>query len=125
MRLEKCGTEWRDAKPILTASILLPDGTVTNGYLEGYTLTQKHEGGSYSSGFFSELKWYRTDLKSGAYINTLANSNLTSDAITVMIRDNIATPSNIVFRMKAKIPAKSVQENAHEPAPSIIRQLLL
>lgn len=96
-------------RPLLTAGILLPDGTITNAYRGSYTLSRESQGstgasvGSESGSALdpSLLAWHHAEVATGVVTYTLSFSNLVSQPVSVEFQDDMAEPSNIVFRMRA------------------------
>ena len=97
-------------QPLLTSHILLPDGTVTNAFPSSYTIATTSRGRSSSgSGSSSgnnldpsQLVWYHAEIEAGTITYTLSFSNLISDTVSVEVKDGIAVPTNITFRMRQR-----------------------
>ena len=106
--LSQRGHRAKESRPVLTAHIMLPDGTVTNAFRGPYTMARTSSGpSSSSSGSLSannldpsQLVWYHPELDDGTVTYTLSFSNLISEALSVEFRDGVAVPEEITFRMK-------------------------
>lgn len=99
-----------EGRPVLTAHILLLDGTLTNAFCGSYTMATTSRGpsssgnGSHSGSNLdpSQLVWHHPELDNGTVTYTLSFSNLMSDTMSVEFLHGVAVPDEITFRMKKR-----------------------
>lgn len=97
----------REGSPLLTGSIQMPDGTVTNEYDGAYTLKEKVDepnmrGDGVSTGSRFSLVKYHLYQDSGtiAYTLTLPDLKLRSKEIDVLLTNGLPSTNHITFVME-------------------------
>jgi hypothetical protein len=98
-------------KPILIANIRLPSGESSDHFDGAWQLDQSFQsfdGSSFGNGMHagpslspSVLRWHRGKLQDGTitFVLSIPEKAWRSQAVTVQVRDGIATPSSITFEM--------------------------
>jgi hypothetical protein len=96
--------------PLVTWSVELPDGTMTDHVDSTRTITEESKGPDSSSSGSStgmlnkyDLVWYHAPIKEGYITRTLSFSNLISEPVTVRFSNGIPSATNCVFKMRTRL----------------------
>ncbi|MCC6354973.1 MAG: hypothetical protein IT577_13875 [Verrucomicrobiae bacterium] len=103
-RLAQRGPRALAGAPLVTGSIVLPDGMRIDHLDCACTIIESSKGAHFSSsGTYSgclDLVWYHAPFQEGQVTRTLSFSNLTSDPVTVGFTNGVPDATNVVFRMR-------------------------